>query len=1511
MKRIALLGILLLCIGTAFAQRQADKLDRGLIAMKVGSGVYLNWRLLGEEYYDVKFDVYRNGTKLNNAPLDITNFTDNGGTLSNTYTVAPVIDGVAQGQCKPVSVWSSSYKEIKLTHQGIRSTLIPNDACCADVDGDGELEILMKFDNESEMAQSYPKNGPVVNGVTTHEYSIFEVLKLDGTRLWWVNCGPNMGDFQNNEQNIIAYDWDGDGKAEAVMRAADGTVIHMADGKTYTVGNAASNIRGETGGGTNWFMSPDVEYLVYMNGETGEPYQVIPYPLLRLEPGETDMVKAWSISTGKYDGGHRASKFFFGAPYLDGRKPSIFLARGIYTRHKMIAYDVNPTTHELVQRWRWDNNTRGPWFGQGYHNYSIADVDMDGRDEIVFGSMVIDDNGKGLSTTGFGHGDAHHVSDFNPYMPGLEFFGCNEDEQGFNYKDATTSKVYAQQLHVGKDVGRSMAGNFTNDFPGGLGTAWGDPISTVTNAPVSGLIATGVNSNFRIYWDGDLLSETFNGEKSNDSPGVVAKYGSWTPIYTCEGSLTNNYTKATPCYQGDIFGDWREEIIMRTPDRNIRIYSTPVATKHRIPTLWSDHQYRNAMVWQMCGYNQPPHLSYFLGELEGLTVAPPPLTMNGRIEVANGGKVDASLNGKHAIVCETNDTEVSLADGAAPSIMTFNVPSWVQGAAASNSTTPVPIIRRSYYTCDVTSGSLSGNGRLVKQGDGILNLPATEFTHSGETHIWGGTLNFDGQMNNTHMYLDRFATLNSKGGKFKYISTAYGSTLNPGGENECSTITIDTLMLGFGSRILVDLYSEGIVADKIISKYISIEQKKSSEWIKAGPAYLAPVIELVGHLNETDSKMLAGKYVIGEVSGEVEGNLDAVVIEGLPTDKKALYVEDGKLILEIFGLRNPSSVVWTGEESNVWDLANTQNFSLDGNTTQFVSEDDVVFNDFSVIRNISLVDDVVAGTVTVNSSKNYTFSGNGAWIGETKFVKSGTGSVTINNENRYTGGNALNGGTTIVSLLSNSLSPAGNLGAVTSNDSQFTMSNGAVLKTTAAVEMGSPMRMEGEEGGVIENAADFKMDKSFTGTLLTKKGTGTLFLLASNTVKRITMTAGALAVAGGASPKVIELQGGTLYDDGQNTTHEIVVPSGKSATWQLSYTYYTAYNNKITGSGTLTIVPRNTVSRVRIVGDWSEFEGTIKHTNTNIWLPLDASTGMPNGTLNISTGCTVTNVAKTFTIGKLAGAGNLAHPIANFQNQTAVSGSNTWRVGNSWEKNGDCTFSGKITDAGGANKSNFEKIGTNVMTISGAWDNTGSVKVSEGTLKLSGSAVLGTGELTIAQDAIMNGSSSGNLKNSMVNINGILHPGILNPSGFFSFNKQSVTVGKTGELQFLVKQASTSATTMSGTYIKNIGKLTVNGKIVISLYGSYQPKEGDEIRLWSDVTSFAGTPTIEIAGWDATFDTSKLDEGVVIVTSATVGLNKVSNVNSDAPVYYNLQGQPVANPRSGLYISKGKKIIIK
>ena len=1180
LKECILSLLLVLTAVPVLGQRMTDRLDRGLVAVRTDAGVFCTWRVLAEEYYDVKYNIYRDGIKLNgDHPLEVSNFLDtSGGNENSQYTVTAVVRGTEKAHSKVATVWAQNYLEITPDHGDLKSTYVPNDACCADVDGDGELEILLKFDNQSWASADYPKAG------YEGEYFIIEVYKLDGRKLWWIDLGPNMADFQNNEQNIIAYDWDEDGRAEAVMRASDGTVIHMADGTTYEIGDPTKNYLAATSTG-QWFVHEGQEFLVYMDGATGKPYQVMDYPLKRLEAGETSLDAAWG------DGyGHRSTKHFFGAPCLDGRKASIFLARGIYTRHKMVALDVNPDTHELTERWRWTNNTPGSsWYAQGYHNYSIADVDWDGRDEICFGSMVIDDNGHGLSTTGLGHGDAHHVGDFNPYIHGQELYACNEDRPDNNYRDATTSKIYYRQTSSNDD-GRAMMGNFSNDYPGCLGRSGHDTaISSVTNEHIPEDIAFDVN--FRIYWDGDLLEETFNGTGTRNSTGRIYKPGVGD-LLKLEGSLTNNDTKATPCYQGDILGDWREEVIMHTKDNKIRIYTTTIPTDWRIPTLWHDHQYRNAMVWQMCGYNQPPHVSYFLGELEGITQAPPPLTMTGRQEIGNGetigiGQTRTDTDDQAPVIlCEPNDMTVSVADGASPSIFYDNAPTWVQGYDDNEH------ITTEYFTHTLTGGAFTGAMRLVKQGDGILDLPKVTETYTGPTDVWAGTLRFHGTMQNSRVWLNRFATLVSNGGEFlKGIKMDYGAELCPGEDG----IKTDTLTMGFGSRIHFNVSASGTVGC-VKARVLSIETK---DW-QYGPQYSAPVFKFV-----LTGGFYEGRHLLVDAE-KIEGNIDDIVIEGLIGEKASLSHEGGKIYLDVSALRHAADVTWDGGTDSIWDFAGKQNFLLaDGTKDFFVTGDRVTFNDEAQQTTVTITEDVKPGFIVFdNTTKDYTLTGDGAIIGIYSITKRGAGNLTINNTNRLTGGVTIEEGTITVSALANA--QGAEYGALGSAASLITFKGKGELATKGTIVTTQELAL-GKGGGIINTTSGSKLTANgaisqIDNSSLTKTGSGTLVI--GNTLKADTLIVEQGILQGGEVgnrhqyPSLVILNGGSLKDPDDIYSYStnaanIVVPEGKTATWILDSRC--DYQGKLLGSGELTV--NVTSVRCNMQGDWSQFEGTLNFQN--------------------------------------------------------------------------------------------------------------------------------------------------------------------------------------------------------------------------------------------------------------------------------------------------------------------------
>ena len=1453
-KLLATSALALLVSMGANAQRFTDKLDRGLVAVKTTKGVYCSWRIQADEYYDVKYNLYRDGTKVNAEPLDVSNFTDTSGSESSQYTVKAVLNGVEQQASKAATVFKSNYKEIKIKHDAsLKATYEPNDACCADVDGDGEVEILMKFNNKEEGEQLYPKNGPTINGVATKEYSMLACLKQDGTVLWWVNCGPNMGDFQNNEQNIVGYDWDMDGKAEVVMRLEEGSTVHMADGTTYTIGANGKNGSSWTNyrepkasGSVEWFTHYGKEFLWYCEGATGKPYQCIEFPLKRLEDGETDLKAAWG------DGyGHRSSKYFFGAPYLDGKHPSIFLGRGIYTRHKFIAYDVDPKTHNLKVRWKWTNNQPGsPWYGQGYHNYIVADVDWDGRDEIVWGSMVIDDNGMGLSTTGLGHGDAQHIGDFNPYIHGQEMFACNEDNPSNNYRDATTSKIYYRKTDTNDD-GRCLAGNFYNDFPGAVGhSAHDTPISTVTNDHVS-TNTNGLSMNFRIYWDGDLLEECFNNTEVT-KPGVGT-------IATFLGAYSNNGTKATPCYQGDIFGDWREEVIERTADNNIRIYTTNEPTKWRNYSLWYDHQYRNGMVWQPCGYNQPPHVSYFLGELEGITIAPPPLTTTGREEV--GSSISKALDGKHALLATTGDATVSVAEGASPAIFTDNAPSWVQGTAASECRTKDTEIKYTYYTHTLTGGAFTGGMRLVKQGDGTLVLPNVKQTYTGKTDVWAGTLQFDGTMESSPVWLNRFAELNSNGGNFKGgIKADYGSVIRPGGKESIGTLTTSSLDLGFGARVVFDAKDGNV--DKLVAAKMSIEKK----YWKNGPQYNTPVFEFA-------TAPAPGTYTLAEV-GELTGKLSDIVVEGLDGHKFSLEYTDGKIILNLSDTRDSESCVWTGEKGSVWDLMSTENFS--SSDKMFVTGDELTFNDEAATSNVSIAEDVTPGNLYFkNDKKVYSLAGKGSILGEGSLNVEGTGTVYVKNTNKYSGGTNVKGGTLIPSTLANKDGlEYGSLGAA---DNTITLSNTGILKVTTGMTASHPIVL-GEDGGVINNTGTLILNGGIRKGAgknrdLYKMGAGTLQLNSTADFDVLCINQGTVYdfQDGHFSGKTIVLNGSKVVLQASNSIYSsnsdnvnIEVPKGKSGIWYPDGRC--DYTGKLTGEGTIDIY--GTWIRCPFKGDWSKFEGTInaKRGNKNAYEPVfdfNNTYGIPLATLNVDSRFTkdyafCTN-GKSFAIGALTGTGYISNG-GNFG-----SGANTLTIGG---KNTNFEFKGSI------NGSNVVKNGTGIWTISSedVLANAKSLKIVDGVVKLNKA----TATSSMTAPTVLYVRNEGELRGvgctygvSLLK-GGILRPGSnaetaqTNNTGVINILKNlnavvgsSIYVNKT-KADSISVNAYTGSKSPAWAFLNVGGNAVLNGTIYVTYKDTWTPAVGDYVRVLDCAGSISGNPTFELqalpAGleWDTT-----------------------------------------------------------
>ncbi|WP_298072713.1 rhamnogalacturonan lyase [uncultured Bacteroides sp.] len=590
-----------------YSKLQREDLGRGVVAIRESeSAVCLSWRYFSSDPVQTTFNVYRNGEKIAEVPSNVGTFYRDlyAGGEKTVYTVKAVVDGKEQqGKCESYILPADApmgYLQIPLdkpddgvTPAGDTFTYSANDASIGDVDGDGQYEIILKWDPSNARDNSH-------DGYTGNV--LLDCYRLTGEKLWRIDLGRNIRAGAHYTQFMV-FDLDHDGKAEVVMKTADGTV----DGKGQVIGKADADYR-EAGIANDKEHTRTLqgrilkgnEYLTVFSGLTGEALKTVDYVPAR------GNVQDWGD-----DYANRCDRFLACVAYLDGIHPSVVMCRGYYTRTVLAAFDWDGK--ELTQRWVFDSNNPGGegYAGQGNHNLRVGDVDGDGCDEIVYGSCAIDNDGKGLYTTGMGHGDAMHMTCFSPTMQGLQVWDCHENKKdGSSFRDAATGKVLFQ-IKSPMDVGRCMAMDID---PRNIGLEmWSSDSHGLRNlqGEVIGSTPKSMPVNMAVWWDGDLLRELLD-------KNTVLKYD-WEenickPLINFDGAAFNNGTKSNPCLQGDLIGDWREEVLVRDVDsKALRLYVTTIPTQYRFHTFLEDPIYRISIATQNVAYNQPTQPGFYFG----------------------------------------------------------------------------------------------------------------------------------------------------------------------------------------------------------------------------------------------------------------------------------------------------------------------------------------------------------------------------------------------------------------------------------------------------------------------------------------------------------------------------------------------------------------------------------------------------------------------------------------------------------------------------------------------------------------------------------------------------------------------------------------------------------------------------------------------------------------------------------------------------------------------------------
>lgn len=1438
LRTICALAALTLLLGaTAHAQRQMENLGRGVVALhSATSQAYVSWRLFATDPSDIGFNIYRSangaaGVKLNASVItNTTDYLDTGAnfTISNAWYVRPVINGIEQAPSATYGLAANSpvrqYLSIPLVNPGAYGPYDVKFCWFGDFDGDGEYDYLM-----DRMSAN-------TGGVN----QFLQAYKRDGTFLWQMDMGFNSTNTANayepdaaaisvgDKDNVTVYDLDGDGKAEVIVRTANGTIF--ADSSQVVTNNNTT------------------QFLSILDGLTGVEKARAVIPNLYFADGPLNC--------------------HMGVIYWDGIHPSILLdgenrvGSGNFQRQS-VTWDYR--NGQLTQRW-----IRGDVPGENQsegHQLRIADVNHDGKDDLIQIASVVTDNvtnGIMLYDTELVHGDRYHVTDIDPERPGLEMYSIQQNNQTLlatALQDMGSGELFKKWYSGGvTDVGRGVTLDMTPSFRGY------EMYSTqpgIFDRKGTQIYANNLWAPEAIWWDADVLREFDDGAGSGALNPVINKFNPSTgnadriyTLYSEDGGCHQAYGGRAALW-GDLFGDWREEFVVVANDYNsVRIYTTKIQATNRIYCLMQNPQYRVQCTYK--GYYQASYVDYYLGnDMPAIPV--PPVSDAKLVWRGNAGNVwdTATANWFTNNLWVSNNTAVAYTSG--DTVLFDLTGSNNTAITLSGTLTPgdVRIHSPKDYSFDNSGGELSGPMKLTKAGAGKISFNGTN-TYTGATLIGEGQLLINGSLPNSPVTVRGGVWMDGRLGGTGVIGLTVrieeGAGFSPGaGTNSPGTLTIANNVTLAGCTLHdFDLSDNPGGANDLV--------------VITGNLTLQGTNTLV--IRKLNLTLPSGVYPLINYSGTLSGNLNNLAISGLPGMPLALTNPPGQIALVVKSFRAPATINWTGGSGgNVWDLLITSNFLNGVAKDQFAPGDTVRFDSIGTSNlAATLTGDLGAAAIIVDSTANYTLAGSGSIIGAASLTKSNTGTLTISAlNNSYTGKITIAGGTVVVSELDavGYPSPLGNPPAGSTN---LILSGSSTLRVTGESYTDRGLTLNaGQNTLEVFNAAD---QVTIAGQIigsgtLRKAGAGNLALNVANTYSGGTIiSAGSISLGSVAGNQTGVGSGSVTFSNG--TLSMINIQASETAAWpmivptncagRLDVDGRCTLTGSLTGSGTFSVW--TPYVRTDFNGNWSAFTGQI-----NVITDSDGgdfrcnnSAGYPNAKMNLAALCSLQNrvgSTPTISIGELSGA----------QGSTASAGGGnsglpvTWSVGG---LNTSATFAGNTY-----NGINFIKVGTGTWTWSGTnLAHTGQTTVNGGTLLINAAATNATGAVTVGAAGTLGGSGTigGN-----ATVNGKLSPGN-NAIGTLNFNN-NLTLGASSTILIEINRtAATKDLADAG------GTLTYGGTLyVTNLAGTLA--SGDSFKIF-DAAVYAGS--------FGAFNLPALAGGLAWNTASLITNGTISVVNSGA-----------------------------